>query len=314
MKRKIHINVQPARIQINRKITISTGNNNSINYSISNNNYSLNNSSTLNKNYGSNNYSTSNKNHGSNNYFTSNKNHGSNNNFTSNIKHLQKNEADTSHAKKMPLNTLVRLSNCICRIKFGPKIGTGFFLKLMDGKNILHFLVSNEHIIEQQYINMKSELHFFTEKGKHYYLPYRYYSKIIRCFPKPTDITIVPIADFVINKVKDIDFLEMDLSWLNNRGFIQYLGEDVYCLQHPNNASTHIAMGKILKIFDSAEFVHSVDTDSGSSGSPIILCSNNKVVGIHKSGCEVNYTNLGTFIFKFLVDIIKQNPKLKKSK
>ena len=266
---KFDRNYQPVRKDYKRNISFYSGNN-TINYSTPNINYVL------------------------------------NNYLTSNINYLPKNEVDTGHAKKMPLGTLVRLSNCICKVKFGPKEGTGFFLKILDRYNTFHFLVSNEHVIEQKYVNMRSELHIISEKGKHYYLTYSSYSKLIKCFPKPTDITIVPLLPANIRKMSDIDFLEMDLSLSNGRGFSQYLGEYVYCLQHPNKAPTHIAMGKIVKIFNIYEFEHSVDTAEGSSGSPIILCSNNKVVGIHKSGFEVNYINPGTFIVKFLIDLVLQ--------
>lgn len=218
------------------------------------------------------------------------------NSKTNYINYLPKNECDTGHAKKMPLGTLIQKSNCICKIKFGIKEGTGFFLKLKD----MNFLISNEHVIEQMYVNDKSELHIFSEKGKHYIINSNGYSKLIKCFPAPIDMTVIPLLDNDLKIINDIEFLDMDFSISNGRGINQYLGEDVYCLQHPKGNPTNIAMGKITRIINNFEFEHSVDTDFGSSGSPIILCSNNKVIGIHKGGLVERSTNRGTFIYKFI--------------
>lgn len=220
------------------------------------------------------------------------------------INYLPKTKCDTNHAQKMPLNTLIKLSNCICKIKIGVKIGTGFFIKIKANSisKPIHFLISNEHIIEQQYVNDKLELHVCSEKGKNYIL----FSRFIKCFPSPIDITAVFISEEALKIMNDIDFLDIDLSINNGRGYNQYVGENVFCLQHPHGAPTNIAMGKIIKIVNNFEFDHSVDTDLGSSGSPIILCSNNKVIGIHRGGEESLYINRGTFIFKLIEELAKK--------
>ena len=42
--------------------------------------------------------------------------------------------------------------------------------------------------------------------------------------------------------------------------------------------------------------MHTIDTDNGSSGSPIILSNIEKVIGIHKKGDITNHINYGSFI------------------
>ena len=42
-------------------------------------------------------------------------------------------------------------------------------------------------------------------------------------------------------------------------------------------------MGKIVNV-NNFSFQHSVDTDFGSSGSPVLLSVNAYVIGIHKAG------------------------------
>jgi V8-like Glu-specific endopeptidase len=88
-------------------------------------------------------------------------------------------------------------------------------------------------------------------------------------------------------------------------GYNQYVGKDIYILQHPQGKSTHVASGKILKITNTIEFNHNADTDYGSSGSPVILFSNNKVIGIHKKRGSGNY-NEGTFIGELIEGLSKE--------
>ena len=53
--------------------------------------------------------------------------------------------------------------------------------------------------------------------------------------------------------------------------------------QYPKNKIEH-GSGKILDILNNYEFTHNIDTENGSSGSPIILHNSLKVIGIHKQG------------------------------
>ena len=56
-----------------------------------------------------------------------------------------------------------------------------------------------------------------------------------------------------------------------------------------------VPQGKIVSISDK-EFEYNCDTDPGFSGSPIILASNAKVIGIHKQGIINKKINAGTFL------------------
>ena len=83
------------------------------------------------------------------------------------------------------------------------------------------------------------------------------------------------------NILKDIDFLEYDLSYIN--GYDKYENIDAISLQYPKNKIEH-GSGKILDILNNYEFTHNIDRENGSSGSPIILHNSLKVIGIHKKG------------------------------
>ena len=126
--------------------------------------------------------------------------------------------------------------------------------------------------------------------------------RFIKCLERPTDITIIEIIDS--DKIlKDVNFLTYDLNYLS--GYEQYAESDIIILQHPLGQETQIGIGKILNI-KYFEFEHSIETDSCSSGSPVILIGNSKVVGIHKQMNKRNNNGIGTFIGEIFNEIKKR--------
>ena len=77
-------------------------------------------------------------------------------------------------------------------------------------------------------------------------------------------------------------------------------------MQYPGNKGLSIAEGKIIEFKnDNTNIIHSVSTDSGSSGSPIILSTRNlNIIGIHQ-GQSKSY-NRGVYFRIVLEDIEKQ--------
>jgi len=79
-------------------------------------------------------------------------------------------------------------------------------------------------------------------------------------------------------------------------GYEQYFNQDIFTIVHSlGNDNAEFASGKIVKI-QNYLFEHTIDTDYGSSGCPIISCGNLKVLGIHKGSCKNSDNNVGTFI------------------
>ena len=53
----------------------------------------------------------------------------------------------------------------------------------------------------------------------------------------------------------------------------------------------------ILNNIEDNKIIHKCNTDSGSSGSPIILLNNNKVIGVHYGGSKHNHNfNFGSLL------------------
>jgi len=86
-----------------------------------------------------------------------------------------------------------------------------------------------------------------------------------------------------------------------------YKNIDIFSIEHPFGKEAVCASGSIINIFNNFEFYHNISTDTGSSGSPIILLNNNpnsiQVIGIHKNRDEKLKLNGGIFIGEIFKEI-----------
>ena len=116
------------------------------------------------------------------------------------------------------------------------------------------------------------------------------------------DATTVQIRSS--DRVYEDYFLEPELEYDNNT----LVGKEIFIPQFPASQPIQNARGIISETNDYPEFAHKVKTLKGSSGSPIFLKGNNKVIGIHKEGAPLVGENYGDFIepiINILIDEIK---------
>ena len=198
------------------------------------------------------------------------------------------NEKRMEHAVKIPLKIIDKVKPSICKIiyKNNKGSGTGFFIQLNDYKCIM----TNYHIISTDLINQIIYIKLFNNKKIQLILK----EKFIKFFNN-LDITIIELDNIknINNYIKDVYFLDYDSNY--NKGYEQYLDIDIFTLQYPRE-DIEVAIGKLKQILNEFEFKHNIDTDYGSSGSPIILVNTLKVIGIHKQGSVIEDVNYGTFI------------------
>ena len=94
----------------------------------------------------------------------------------------------------------------------------------------------------------------------------------IKYYPYPKDITMIKIKNYE-PIYPDIDFLEYDLNY--KIGYNIYKDAIIFSIHHANAENAQCAGGKIRNI-NGFEFDHSIPTENGSSGCPIILLSKRK--------------------------------------
>ena len=191
---------------------------------------------------------------------------------------------------QIDFDTVDKIKNSICKIKIHInnkiKFGTGFFIIYQERK----FLITCFHVINLEV--KEFEIEIWNKKTKMIELKNRYFNFIERLI----DITVIEINnndDFI----EDIEFLDYDLNYL--KGYSQYKNIEVFSLGYPNGEKLKSDSG-IIKEIDGPEFYHNINTQTGSSGSPIILFTTLKVIGVHKQGIIELNLNVGTFIGEIL--------------
>ena len=166
------------------------------------------------------------------------------------------------------------IKKCVCKIELGQKKGTGFFCKVPP-KNIKLF-ITNNHVLNQDSLNIEKNLNIFIQDEK----------KVINLNKKRFILTEKDL-DFTIIEILDEDninnFLEID-EFINTKN---YEGYQVFTMQHPKGGKLQYSHGKILKR-NEKYFLYSLGTNRGSSGAPILLLENLKLIGLHKGEYELD--------------------------
>ena len=212
--------------------------------------------------------------------------------------------------------------------KFPDIIGTGFFIKLKLKEKITPYLCTANHVIEEKLIEIKNTK-ISEKKGENYNKISLELNKkdknnnniiiqfscdereknIISC---DYDIKFIEILE---KEIKDIpiNYLELEKNFLDNP--IKYIGLEVimagYPLKYFSDAPL-LSYGKILKIKKGSMIVYNMETDNGSSGSPVCIVNEKKelkLIGIHTQHDEKekkNY-NEGILFGPILRNILNYN-------
>ena len=179
---------------------------------------------------------------------------------------------------KEELDGLYLYEPAICKIKLGTSSGTGFFCEIDD--DAIPFkkaLFTNNHVLNKQSIEKNKEIGFeyckeeqkisITENRKAF-------------TNEKLDYTCIEI--FNSDKIKK--FFRIDEDIINNKESLK--DKAILMLQYPLGELA-LDSGKILDIKDNI-LIHSVPTEDGSSGSPLIKRYNmNFIIGIHRGGINI---------------------------
>ena len=180
-----------------------------------------------------------------------------------------------------------------------------------DNKNEkYYFLITNYHILGQDQVNAKIKITIYygnkNENEKCIELDKRF----IKCYNKPIDITIVEIVES--DHIPKDKYLIPDMNYKNGYDFYLKKMTKLYLAGYPrvinSEGEKHISSGYITEI-NSFNFVHTLDTRKGSSGSPICIIDNRNLIGIHCGGDSNKNINYGTFIGIIIDNLENENIK-----
>ena len=173
---------------------------------------------------------------------------------------------------------LDQMKQSICKIhkKKGGK-GTCFFCNIPYNNNKIPVLITNYHVIDDEYIsnNTKITITIYDDKickiielgnNRKIYLSQKYDTAIIE---------IIPSVDGIYN------YLELEENLFQDGSDNYYEMHSIYIIQYPKSQKAAVSYG-ILKEIRDYDIIHFCCTEDGSSGSPILSILNKKIIGIHK--------------------------------
>ena len=207
-------------------------------------------------------------------------------------------------------NILDQMNNCVCRI-YNNGEGTGFFTKIPYKNKILSVLITNNHVIGiNDIINNKNIILYLNNDKIEKSI--KLDNNRLRYTNEKLDITIIEIIenkDNLNNKYLELDDNIINYFKLKEKNDPNYLNDlysnkSIYIINYPEDKDVKVSYGRPPKLSNS-EIQHYCTTKEGSSGSPILLINNQKLIGIHY-GCHENFGfNNGTLLIYAIIELEK---------
>ena len=191
-------------------------------------------------------------------------------------------------------------------------VASGFFLQLKRNNKNFYCLMTNAHVVTEDMIKNKEKIKIkYDIEEKELNLELNEEERIIiNCYEGfGYDISIIEIIPK--DEIKDKTyFLEPNTADCDD-----FIEKEIQIIQFPDGKRLSLSKQKITgkhKTYDYM-FFHEASTEKGSSGSPIVLKNDDRVLGIHKGAIEGKEKNIGIFIGD-IVESLKEYKKGGKGK
>ena len=219
-------------------------------------------------------------------------------------------EQNTDHAKSMNLNILNEVSKSVCKLKISGNETTGFFFSTFNNNtdvegpvNMLAIFISPE---EKESFNFGKEIEIISndENLKEKLSLNKLQHKII--LTTNIDFCVIQFLEKNTQILNKFNFLDIDSNCQGSDNG-KYKTKDVFILHYPSSDDLECSSGKIMEVNnDKYEFFHTLDSDEGSLGSPILLFPESnenpkpKIIGVYTSYLKDREQNKGLFINKLV--------------
>ena len=208
-----------------------------------------------------------------------------------------------------------QMENCVCKIKLDDgTIGTGFFclVPFPNKFNPLPVLITCNHVLNEQNILEGSKINFSLNDEKIKKSITINNSRITFTDDKK-DITFIEIMPE--DGIKDKSLLPIDENFLEDDFKQIYENCDVFMIHYEKGEVVKHSLGEIKYINDDNYTInHTCNTETGSSGGPIIHLFNFNVMGVHKGFNKTFKLGIGTLLKIPIEDFYKLNKDKKKQK
>ena len=199
------------------------------------------------------------------------------------------------------------MSRCICKIQTEKITGTGFFCKISVNNKFIPLLITNYHILDDNYIETQKQLKIvlndLNDNQECKIINIDKDSKLYSSTQEEYDLMVLRLKP---NK-EISNYLEIDNNIYKENSEILYENESIYILHFPNGEMSAVSFGKGFKKISNYEYKHFCNTELGSSGSPILNLATNKLIGIHRGAIKGtnNRFNIGAFLKDPLITLNK---------
>ena len=181
-------------------------------------------------------------------------------------------------------------------------MGTGFFSKIDYKGKTIPVLITNYHVIDDDFINKNKKLTFYINGNSH---TIDINKGSVVYSDKKYDIMIIKLKE-----CEGYSFLEIDNNIFKDGSLEKYEKQGIYILHYPGNEEkAQISFGEGIKKIreDNDDIMHKCHTENGSSGSPILCAATNKVIGIHIGSNRRKGCNYLTFLKFPLNELMGKN-------
>ena len=156
------------------------------------------------------------------------------------------------------------------------KFGIGIFCKVILNNKTIFFLMTNFHLIDNNYIENNSGIKI---KINNELINLKFGDKRFKYINKEYDLSIIEIKE---NKIIKLNYLEIDES-LYNKELTNISNKDsIYIIHHNNSKQNEISVSYgIIRYINNLKFTCSCNINSSGTISPIFNLNNNKLIGIY---------------------------------
>ena len=198
-------------------------------------------------------------------------------------------------------------SNSICRIN---NKGNGFFVKIPYKSKLLPLLITSNQVINTDDIQNNRNISLYLDNKK--IKTIKLDNNRLKYTNEKFDITILEIKeneDNLNNTYLELDdeiinYFKLDKKDRPKNLDILYNNESIYLLNYLKDNDIYVSYGKLLDI-NHKELFHNCSIKEESSGSPILLLNNHKLIGIYCSSSKHYKYNKGILLIYSIIELSK---------
>ena len=156
------------------------------------------------------------------------------------------------------------------------KFGIGIFCKVILNNKTIFFLMTNFHLIDNNYIENNSGIKI---KINNELINLKFGDKRFKYINKEYDLSIIEIKE---NKIIKLNYLEIDESLYDKESTNISNKDSIYIIHHNNSKQNEISVSYgIIRYINNLKFTCSCNINASGTISPIFNLNNNKLIGIY---------------------------------